>query len=287
VMAFFLYPTQMHERYLYPAVAFFGLYAMLSGRWALYLALSAGFLLNLEQVLGATVFARAVRLLPPWLIAAFLLAIFWIAVWNLWSTAPAGPGPREVRLQRAGRRLWVAGGVLVVAAATLGMTAAARGGVHLTFTKPLIQEPYVELTTLPIRAQEFSFAPARVDEAWAGGPLRTSGIGYQFGFGVHATTILTFDVPPEAGFFQTVVGLAESASDCVNADVMFRVTDQRGWVLQETGLLRPGSRPMVLRTRLNGVTSITLQALEGRNGRDCDHAVWGEPVFLLRSGDGL
>lgn len=287
VMAFFLYPTQMHERYLYPAVAFFGLYAMLSGRWALYLALSAGFLLNLEQVLGATIFARVVRLLPPWLIAAFLLVVFWIAVWKLWSWTSARPAPWEARAQRVGRRLWVAGGIVIAAAATLGMTVAARGGVHLTFTKPLIQEPYVELTTLPIRAQEFSFAPAKVDEAWAGGPLRTSGVGYQFGFGVHATTVLTFDVLPEAAVFQTVVGLAESASGCVNADVMFRVTDQRGWVLQETGLLKPGSRPMVLRTRLQGVTTITLQALEGRNGRDCDHAIWGEPVFLLRSGDGL
>lgn len=287
VMAFFLFPTQMHERYLYPAVAFFGLYAMLSGRWSGYLLLSGAFLLNLEQILGATIFARAVRTLPPWLIAAPLLAIFWVAVWRLWSSGPSEPSLWEARVQRLGRRSWAVCGLALVGTAGLGMSAAARSGVHLTFTKPLIQEPYIELTTLPIRAQEFSFSPAKVNEAWVGGELRTGGVGFLFGFGVHATTVLTFDVPPEAAFFQTVVGLAESASNCPQADVLFRVTDQRGWVLAETGLLKAGSRPMALRMRLNGVTSLTLQALEGRNGRDCDHAVWGEPVFLLRSGDGL
>jgi hypothetical protein len=286
-MAFFLFPTQMHERYLYPAVAFFGLYAALSGQWTAYLVLSGAFLLNLEQVLGATIFARAVRLLPPWLIAAALLAVFWVAVWKLWGSAPPNLAPRVSRAQRVGRRLWVATGLLVAGMAALGMTLAARGGVHLTFTKPGVQEPYVELTTLPIRSQEYSFSPAKVNEAWVGGELRSSGIGFLFGFGVHATTILTFDVPPEAGHFQAVVGLAESASSCAQADVLFRVTDQRGWVLAETGLLKAGSRPVVLRARLNGATTITLQALEGRDGRDCDHAVWGEPVFLMRSGDGL
>jgi hypothetical protein len=32
---------------------------------------------------------------------------------------------------------------------------------------------------------------------------------------------------------------------------------------------------------LHGATAITLVVTDGGNGRDCDHANWAQPVFLL------
>lgn len=49
-LAFFLFNTQMHERYAYPAVLFLGIYAALTKRLLPYILISVAFLLNLEVV---------------------------------------------------------------------------------------------------------------------------------------------------------------------------------------------------------------------------------------------
>ncbi len=45
-MAFFLFNTEMHERYLHPAMLFFAGAAFLTGRWRAFVTVSAGVLLN-------------------------------------------------------------------------------------------------------------------------------------------------------------------------------------------------------------------------------------------------
>ena len=284
VMAFFLFATEMHERYLYPAIPLLGLAAGLTGWWGSYLWLSAGFFLNLEHVLGATLFARLVRALPPWSIAAVVMGGFWVVLFGLWR----GGDPSAARWVRRGERTarglcWAS--VIVVVLATLGgMTVARRAGFHLTFVKPQLLEGYVKLTELPILAQEGAPNALRVNEGWAGGALRTGHVDFGFGFGTHAPSAVSFRVPPEATVLQTVVGVADSAAGCKVADVLFRVIDGRSRVLAETGVLTAESPPVILRVRLRGVTEVSLQTLEGRNGRDCDHAVWGEPVFFVVPG---
>jgi len=284
VMAFFLFATQMHERYLYPAVPLMGLAAALTGRWGAYLGLSAGFLLNLEHVLGATLFARLVRALPPWSIAVVLMGVFWGGLFRLWTGGHPSAGRWERLGERTARWLCRASVVAVLLATLVGMTLARRAGFHLTFVKPQLLEGYVKLTELPILAQEGAPDALRANEGWAGGALRTGHVDFGFGFGTHAPSTVSFRVPPTATVLQTVVGLADSASTCQAADVLFRVADSRGRVLAETGILGPGSRPVILRVHMRGVTEVTLQTLEGRNGRDCDHAVWGEPVFFVEQG---
>ncbi len=48
---FFWFPTQMHERYLHPALLCFFMYAFLSKRWWLYILISFSYLMNMEAVL--------------------------------------------------------------------------------------------------------------------------------------------------------------------------------------------------------------------------------------------
>lgn len=50
-IAFFLFNTQMHERYVHPAVLFSGLFMLLTKRPIVYMLVSIGYLLNLEAVM--------------------------------------------------------------------------------------------------------------------------------------------------------------------------------------------------------------------------------------------
>lgn len=50
-LAFFLFNTQMHERYVHPALLFSGMFALLTGRAAVFGLITAGYLLNMEAVM--------------------------------------------------------------------------------------------------------------------------------------------------------------------------------------------------------------------------------------------
>ncbi len=50
-IAFFMFNTQMHERYIHPAVLFSGLFMILTHRPIVYMLVSVGYLLNLEAVM--------------------------------------------------------------------------------------------------------------------------------------------------------------------------------------------------------------------------------------------
>jgi Gpi18-like mannosyltransferase len=50
-IAFFLFNTQMHERYVHPAVLFSGLFMLLTKRPIVYMLVSIGYLLNMEAVM--------------------------------------------------------------------------------------------------------------------------------------------------------------------------------------------------------------------------------------------
>ena len=49
--AFFLFNTQMHERYIHPALLFSGLFALLTGRGIVFGLITTGYLLNMEAVM--------------------------------------------------------------------------------------------------------------------------------------------------------------------------------------------------------------------------------------------
>ncbi|MCF8257421.1 MAG: hypothetical protein K9J06_07710 [Flavobacteriales bacterium] len=50
-LGFFLFNTQMHERYVHPALLFSGLFALLTGRGTVFGLITAGYLLNMEAVM--------------------------------------------------------------------------------------------------------------------------------------------------------------------------------------------------------------------------------------------
>jgi hypothetical protein len=86
-LAFFLFPTQMHERYLHPAVVFVGVDALLRGRFMLYCAVSVLYLLNLASVSLVRWVLDAPDVVLPRPIAAALLVAFAVALAALWQRA--------------------------------------------------------------------------------------------------------------------------------------------------------------------------------------------------------
>lgn len=77
---FFFFNTQMHERYAYAAVVFWGIYAVLTGNYWLYVLLSLAYLLNVEMIFQVLLLERFGfgLLYDTRLVASlFLIALSW------------------------------------------------------------------------------------------------------------------------------------------------------------------------------------------------------------------
>jgi 4-amino-4-deoxy-L-arabinose transferase-like glycosyltransferase len=125
-----------------------------------------------------------------------------------------------------------------------------------------------------------TFAPPKMNRAWDDLPLVIDGVQYASGLGVHAPCAVSFAVPPDARGFEAMAGLSDDVRNRPRADVEFEVRDQDGRSLYDSGVVGPGSPPLRISLRLQGVSTITLAVGEGRNGRDFDHADWVNAAFL-------
>ncbi len=99
-IAFFILPTRVHERYIFPAVALMPLLAVVSGRWAVaLLLLSVGAFINLHAILTLPLYGSAnVETLPlgEWFRTSPLVTISALLQTGvgLWVAAQLRPGLR-------------------------------------------------------------------------------------------------------------------------------------------------------------------------------------------------
>lgn len=96
-LGFFLFNTQMHERYVHPALLFSGLFALLTGRCTVFGLVTAGYLLNMEAVmrylryfdekwLGFTIDYDRIILFEPRLIAGLFIFAYIFGAWEFYRT---------------------------------------------------------------------------------------------------------------------------------------------------------------------------------------------------------
>lgn len=137
--------------------------------------------------------------------------------------------------------------------------------------------PLTELSPIDVR---FDFAPPMIDRTWNGHPLRIGERAFSRGIGMHAPTEIAYAVPAGVTRFTAVVGIAQQGDDCAKGSVAFEITDTSGRVLASTGVIRGSDGQRLLRADVAGVGEIVLIAGDGGDGRDCDHANWGNPLFL-------
>jgi len=97
-IAFFILPTRVHERYLFPVIALMPLLAVVSGRWALaLLLLSIGAFINFHAILTLPLYGTAnVETLPlgewfrtPSLIVVSALLQTGVGLWAAWQLRPS------------------------------------------------------------------------------------------------------------------------------------------------------------------------------------------------------
>ena len=141
----------------------------------------------------------------------------------------------------------------------------------------------VPLTSLDALETSFGFEPPRLDQAWAGGPIRLAGVPYLHGIGMHAWCRMSFAVPEGAVSFRSLVGIDDSARGCDRALVMVSVLTDDDVGLYESELLDLSTPPLQVAVSVEGRHRLTLVVGEGGNGRDCDHVSWAEPVFVMKA----
>ncbi|MBI4915713.1 MAG: NPCBM/NEW2 domain-containing protein [Acidobacteria bacterium] len=173
-----------------------------------------------------------------------------------------------------------------------GRPAAARSVAEVEFGGRRVY--FYEMTSLPVTPPDgvvplsslaparidCPFAPPQMDRSFNGDPLVLDGIRYEHGIGMHAPCALSWRVPAGATGLHAVVGVAEQARGCGRGDVVFEVYDQAGRPLYSSGILTSADGARPLDVPLRGVDAVTLAVLEGRRGRDCDHADWADAAFV-------
>lgn len=137
------------------------------------------------------------------------------------------------------------------------------------------------LTDLQPRAVAFGFAEPKINQTWNGQQVVMGGVPYERAIGTHAWTRMTYEVPPNAVVFESMVGLSDSILGCARASVVFEVRDTANHLLAATSTMDVRSEPRLLVARLHGEKEIVLSVTEAGDGRDCDHANWGAPAFVV------
>jgi Gpi18-like mannosyltransferase len=237
-LAFFLFPTQMHERYLFPLLAVLPLWAI-GGPWRerALVVLSACFLLNLTIVLPAAMTGPSLAgvLLVG---GAVLLAAL---AWPTLSAAPVAPED-ATRLEAietvAPARLIRAFCALTAVAAIAFALCAAFVGYRAAELRLRRHPGQIYLEDLEPKLHFQGFGQLARRASVEGDALRLGDTAYVHGLGTHAPFDLHYSIPAGAQRFQARLGISRRAAG--TAQVKAWIDDQ---LVLETGPMRAGDTP--------------------------------------------
>ncbi len=276
-LAFFVLPTEMHERYLFPAIALLAVWAVVvPQRLAVYALLSALFLVNLVGVLAIDPVRGHVG-------GAMVLALLVLIGWQLFQRPVVGdaddarkaeppvdprafddPLLQPVRWPRLFQAL-----TLVVLLATVG--AAAPFGLFMVREQTLGRSTGERATaqTQPLSALEpdsvrVGYGALQRQREVTRGPLLLGGRYFADGVGVHAPARVTYDVPAGYDRFRATVGVDGGFDGMALLEVFL----DRRKVYQSPVLTR--GVPHTLDLDLNGARRITF-AVDPRGRNTDDH----------------
>jgi hypothetical protein len=256
MIAFSLFPTEMHERYVVPALAPLAAACLARPRaWWLYGALSGVALLAMGGSLEATYPGHAgplARLLPASgagmsIAAAGLLSIFLA----LFATRD-----RPFMLGAA-----AAAGALAAAVATIAWWPLAR--------------PARLCEWEPVAARQ-DWGTPRHDRSVEGRRLEVFGFIFRHGIGTHASSRLTYHLNGAFRTFDTCFGLDSETNR--GQRIEFRVLVD-GAVRFSSGPFAGYEWPRHVRLPVAGAQFLTLEVLDGGDGNTGDHGDWLEPVL--------
>ena len=303
---FFLFPTEMHERYAYPAIAFLAVWALASrsherGYWAFTLLL----LLNFAAVLPATPLARQIAagnlVLFATLVAGLAIAQPWRRVSGERSIAPAGqvntpsvvevtpceseipsswPGispasavhrntfETEAEVPRNPGLIGAFQAATVCAWIALVMLSCGVTMAARTVSRPHDPEPVIWLADLYPEVAEQGWKELTIDRSVGGELIRLGDTTYLRGIGTHAPATIVYAIPPDAHMFSALVGIDEAAGDRGSA-VLEVLLD--GELAHRTSVLTGSQGPSEIAIDVHGHRQITLAVDTAGDGQASDH----------------
>jgi hypothetical protein len=256
-MAFYLFPTQMHERYIVPALAPLLVACLFRPRLAwLYGALSLGVLVSLATTLEATypgVLRRAGTLFPAGRGDTVALSVLFLGGFALLLSWTSDRGFRRAV-------------PVVVAAAGLAL----GGAVWL----PLGGGPVRLCEWTPVEVRE-GRGNLRQDRDAGGARLDTSGFVFRHGLGTRAPSTVRYHLGGAFRSLDVAIGLDMATPPGQRAT--FRVlVDQQPPV--EVTLANDGTPPRHLEVSLAGATWLTLEVTATPG--EAPLANWIDPLLL-------
>jgi Gpi18-like mannosyltransferase len=273
-LAFFLIPTEIHERYALPALAVLPLWAVRSAwRERAYCLLSALLLLNLAQVLppesaGVHLAGAALAVFVGLLLAAASATVVDTAATATDRPAPAQSVHREPRA--LGFFLWFRRATIV---ALLGCGAGA-GWIAMAAARsppPFAQAHTLYLSTLtPAKAVQGWRRPA-VDRTVSGGVLHLGEVYFLRGVGTHAPAEITYAIPPGYDRFRATVGIDRATAGRGSVIALVELDGVEGY---RSPVLTGETPPVDVDLPLAGSRKLTLRAATTADGKKSDHLDW-------------
>ncbi|WP_067503121.1 glycoside hydrolase family 97 catalytic domain-containing protein [Actinoplanes sp. TFC3] len=136
------------------------------------------------------------------------------------------------------------------------------------------------ISDLPFLSEANGYGPVERDSSngeAAGGdghPLTIRGTVYAKGLGMHAPGEVTVWLGGTCTSFTAQVGIDDEVGESGSAD--FQVLGDDGQVLGASGVRRSADPALALDVDVTGVRILTLRATDGGDGKNFDHADWGD-----------
>ena len=281
-LAFFLFPSRMHERYLYPFFAFTAILASTDAfRKIIFTGFSLTFLINVMQIcplVGNT--SPLESLYQPW--------VLWIAGANLlfyflfagYEYAGLFPNQNKWRITAKSSAVGI---ISVFTLAVLHGIACQPDPklIYLSSLKPVaIQQDWPVLPPEKLLTKDRT-VNRTADGNEAGNELRINGILYRYGIGTHAKSRIDYEVPGTHNLFESYVGIDEEVQAAAEKNpgagtVAFSVL-VNGEKRYQSPLMLVSSPARYVAIRLpegNKTNKITLIVDDNGDGSNSDHADW-------------
>jgi len=284
-LAFFLFLTEMHERYAFPALAFLALWAV-SGQWRerAYFLLSALLLMNLTFVLPPGGLAPQIATASLLVFGLILVVLARPQAVHEPSLPPGEPAlvpkgigdepslPASQPLIVWFRRATLAAVVIAAGGATSIAVLANRAPGAAAATD-VVYLSEIE----PVRAQQ-AWRSLALDRAVAGGPLELGGTIYLRGLGTHAPSRIEYAVPPNATSFRALAGIDHGTGGPGSATIHVEVDGKRVFT---SGVLKWQDQPVEIDIPVAGAARLVLRADPTADGQRADHVDWALARFEL------
>jgi Gpi18-like mannosyltransferase len=281
-LAFFFIPTEMHERYAHPALAFLAVWAVTAAwRERTFWMLSILLLLNLTLVLPIN--DAAVHTSAAMTVA--VAAVFVLALAGRGSSRDGdGDAPdREVPLSEPlparsslvvwfARATWASGVVLAIASVGVVGLGLVRGA-----WKPPADEPGITYVSSlsPVREHQ-GWGKLGMDHSVSGGLIQLGDRLYFRGIGTHAPALQTFDIPEGSTTFRAVVGIDGAAGNRGSAVAQVELD---GKEVFRSEPFYGGGEVVEVVIDLGGARRIGLRTEATNDGVRSDHVSWALARF--------